>query len=93
MTMLSLPGSDYLVKVQYYTANWGFNCEKQFDITVPGVVDPCASAGGDADGDGVCAADDCDDNNASVGARQPQEAMQMETVYVLQMIVMIIMQV
>ncbi len=72
MTMIALPGSDYLVKVQYYTANWGFNCEKEFDITVPGGVDPCANAGGDADGDGVCANDDCDDNNASVGAKQPQ---------------------
>ena len=27
------------------------------------IVDPCANAGGDMDGDGVCAADDCDDND------------------------------
>ncbi len=29
----------------------------------PILVDPCLAKGGDADGDGVCAADDCDDNN------------------------------
>ena len=31
-----------------------------------GVVDPCANAGGDADGDGVCATEDCDDNNPNI---------------------------
>ncbi len=34
------------------------------------VPDPCANKGGDADGDGVCRDDDCDDNNANIGARQ-----------------------
>ena len=33
-------------------------------------VDPCASKGGDKDGDGICALDDCDDNNRRVGAKQ-----------------------
>ena len=35
------------------------------DVVVPvlPIVDPCANAGGDMDGDGVCAADDCDDND------------------------------
>ena len=42
----------------------GCTCEG----TVP--AGPCDSAGGDADGDGVCADDDCDDNDASVGASQ-----------------------
>ena len=35
--------------------------------TVPG---PCDSAGGDSDGDGVCANDDCDDSDPNVGAAQ-----------------------
>ena len=34
-------------------------------------VDPCAANGGDADGDGVCAPDDCDDNDINIGAIQP----------------------
>jgi len=33
-------------------------------------IDACADNGGDADGDGICAANDCDDNDASVGAMQ-----------------------
>ncbi len=32
------------------------------------LIDPCASAGGDADGDGICANDDCDDNDPNVGS-------------------------
>ncbi len=32
----------------------------------------CQSQGGDSDGDGVCANEDCNDNDASVGASQPQ---------------------
>ena len=30
----------------------------------------CADNGGDADGDGICADEDCDDNDASIGTRQ-----------------------
>jgi len=33
-------------------------------------VDPCAANGGDADNDGICAEDDCDDNDANVGVAQ-----------------------
>ena len=32
------------------------------------IIDPCINDGGDADGDGVCAADDCDDSDASIPA-------------------------
>ena len=39
--------------------------------TCKGVVDPCANKGGDSDGDGICAADDCNDNNSSIGAKKP----------------------
>jgi len=39
----------------------------QADCSCLGVpVSACAAAGGDADGDGVCAEDDCDDNNADI---------------------------
>ncbi len=41
---------------------------KNFCLTTTN--DPCANAGGDADGDGVCANADCNDNDASVGAQQ-----------------------
>lgn len=35
------------------------------------VTDVCASNGGDSDNDGICANEDCDDNNATIGAKQP----------------------
>jgi len=39
--------------------------------TCAGVIpDPCAGKGGDFDGDGICADDDCNDFNASIGAKQ-----------------------
>ena len=41
--------------------------EDDASITVMG---PCDNRGGDADGDGVCRDEDCDDNNPNVGARQ-----------------------
>jgi len=31
---------------------------------------PCANSGGDSDNDGICANNDCDDNNANIGAMQ-----------------------
>ena len=33
-------------------------------------IDPCANKGGDADGDGICANDDCNDNNPNIGTKQ-----------------------
>ena len=38
--------------------------------TCAGTTDPCANSGGDSDNDGICADDDCDDNDANVGAKQ-----------------------
>ncbi len=35
--------------------------------TINVVADPCANSGGDADGDGICADVDCDDNDAAIG--------------------------
>jgi len=39
-------------------------------VGTPILTDPCADKGGDKDGDGICAYDDCDDNNASIPATQ-----------------------
>jgi len=56
----SLPSSFYKVKV--YNASWTPICDT--DITLTGNTGTCA----DIDGDGVCAADDCDDSDASIPA-------------------------
>lgn len=33
-------------------------------------IEDCGSSGGDADNDGICAEDDCDDNDANIGMKQ-----------------------
>ncbi len=62
-----LPEGRYFVKVGFYTSSYQLICaiEDYYDVLGG---DPCAANGGDADGDGVCAADDCDDNDASLPA-------------------------
>ena len=40
----------------------------QADCTCAGILPPCFNNGGDADGDGVCANSDCDDNDAAISA-------------------------
>ena len=40
----------------------------QTDCSCAGVVPPCLNNGGDADGDGVCADVDCDDNDSNISA-------------------------
>ncbi|MEM1120834.1 MAG: lamin tail domain-containing protein [Bacteroidota bacterium] len=49
----------------FQTMNPTFNAQN-----ISSTVDLCADNGGDADGDGVCADEDCDDNDASIGAQQ-----------------------
>ncbi len=61
-----LPGVHF-VKVGFYNASWSPICSIEDYYTVT-AGDPCEALGGDADGDGVCAADDCDDNDANVPA-------------------------
>jgi hypothetical protein len=39
-------------------------------LGTPIIANPCVSKGGDKDNDGVCADDDCNDNDAAVGRKQ-----------------------
>ncbi|MEZ4955428.1 MAG: hypothetical protein R2825_17840 [Saprospiraceae bacterium] len=57
----------YLIYAKYYTAGYQLICEKQATVTVDG-NDPCANAGGDSDGDGVCDNNDCQPNNPAFPA-------------------------
>ena len=68
MEMVSdLTAGDYNVTIQSFNPY----CYIRVTVTVTeGGTDPCANAGGDADGDGVCRDDDCDDNNPNIGAKQ-----------------------
>ncbi|MFK7807845.1 MAG: CotH kinase family protein [Saprospiraceae bacterium] len=59
-----LAAGTYYVDVQLYTANWQSICTLTDEVEVGGT----AGCPVDADNDGVCAADDCDDNNAAVPA-------------------------
>jgi len=49
----------YHVSVKTFDASWSGACDIFIDVTVPGGGDPCP----DNDGDGVCANQDCDDND------------------------------
>ncbi|MFK8103032.1 MAG: Calx-beta domain-containing protein [Saprospiraceae bacterium] len=64
----NLGGGTYYVNVKYYTAQWQVICEKSLQVTIDGPADPCSNQGGDSDGDGVCANEDCNDQDASVPA-------------------------
>ncbi|MEM1319377.1 MAG: T9SS type A sorting domain-containing protein [Bacteroidota bacterium] len=59
--MIDLPAGTYRVFVKYYTANWTPICEVKETVIVP-------PGGGcpDNDGDGVCAAQDCNDYNPNI---------------------------
>ena len=61
----NLTGENYLIRV--YTTSWAALCSETIQVTGDG------SGGGgctDADNDGVCQADDCNDNNANIGAQK-----------------------
>ncbi len=61
-----LANGTYFVKVTLYTANWGLICATEEYVTVGGGGGGCT----DNDNDGICADQDCDDNNASLPASQ-----------------------
>ena len=60
---VNVAAGTYYVYAKYYTANYQLICENQKTVTV-------TTGGGctDNDNDGVCVADDCDDNNPNVPA-------------------------
>lgn len=61
MEMVSgLAPGQYFVSIRFYDASWQDICQFETTVTVPPGGCP------DADNDGVCAADDCDDNNPNV---------------------------
>ena len=64
---LNVAAGTYYVYAKYYTAGYQLICEKQATITVTG-GGPCANAGGDSDGDGVCNNQDCQPNNPAYPA-------------------------
>ena len=65
-TTFTVPAGDYNVVVEFYEGFWDTKyCRADVRVTV-GDGDPCT----DGDGDGVCFEEDCDDNNANIGARQ-----------------------
>jgi hypothetical protein len=66
---VNLPAGSYLVYAKFYTAGYALICEKQVTVTVGGNNGgPCANAGGDTDGDGVCNNNDCQPNNPAFPA-------------------------
>ena len=56
----------YTVKVYMQLSGGGY-CYREESVTVT-----LGSGCTDGDGDGVCQSDDCDDNDATIGAKQPQ---------------------
>ena len=62
-TASNLTEGDHFIRVRLYNANWQLICEVTETVTVGG-------GGGctDNDNDGVCAADDCNDNNPNIPA-------------------------
>ncbi len=66
--VVNLPEDTYRVKISLYDENYNEICNINENFTVTNNGGPCSNLGGDADGDGICAADDCDDNNPNVPA-------------------------
>jgi len=66
-----LTAGTYIVKV-LLIGEAGALCFIEEEIVVTANMgNNCADQGGDADGDGICAENDCDDDDAAVGASQP----------------------
>ncbi len=63
-TITGLHDGDYIVKASLHDQGWSQICEIQQSVSV-GAQD-CTGLGGDNDGDGTCADDDCDDTNPNI---------------------------
>lgn len=66
-TVSNLAAGTYIVKL-LMLGEGGALCFREEEVVVTNIN--CSSLGGDADGDGICANNDCDDNDAAIGARQ-----------------------
>ncbi len=64
-----LAAGTYIVKL-LMIGNDGTFCYREEEVAVTADNNPCNGQGGDADGDGICANNDCDDNDPTVGANQ-----------------------
>ncbi|MFK7936918.1 MAG: GEVED domain-containing protein [Saprospiraceae bacterium] len=67
----ALSTGQYRVTYKFFTASWTPICERSKNVTVNGGGgggDPCDSAGGDSDNDGVCNDDDCRPNNPNISS-------------------------
>ena len=62
-------GGNEGVWVATYTNPQGCTNTENFTVNVE-TCDPCDARGGDNDNDGICAQDDCNDSDPSIGARQ-----------------------
>ena len=68
-TFTDLESGDYILKI--FDPNWVLDCNLGYDKKIklsggignPPTTNPCDNSGGDADNDGVCKWDDCNDND------------------------------
>jgi len=66
-TTFNVPAGDYNVVVEFYRGFWNDKyCRRDVRVTVTEGDTPCE----DKDEDGVCVADDCNDEDATIGAKQ-----------------------
>ncbi len=69
-TVSNLTAGTYIVKL-LMLGEGGALCYREEEVVVTeNTGNICDGLGGDADGDGVCANNDCNDNDAAIGARQ-----------------------
>ncbi|MFK7808260.1 MAG: T9SS type A sorting domain-containing protein [Saprospiraceae bacterium] len=57
-------GTTYFLSVNLYDENWSLICQESMYVDIDGGSPPCT----DDDNDGICAADDCDDSDATLPA-------------------------
>ena len=70
-TIPNLAAGTYIVKLLMIGEGGGLCFREEEVIVSENTGTLCDDLGGDADGDGICANNDCDDNDAAIGARQP----------------------
>ncbi len=64
--IIPLAEDTYYVKISLYDAGYNEICSTAEYYTVTDTDGPCDAFGGDADGDGICASEDCDDTDPNL---------------------------